>query len=111
MTRSCCTCPTSWRTWMVSDWTASGPMAGADPTPPAFSSAPTNLTVTAVSENQIDLTWTDTSSDETGFLIEMSVDGSRFREIARTGAFSGTGTVAYSFTEALSNTRQYFYVA
>jgi len=32
--------------------------------------APTNLTATAISPNQINLAWTDNSSDETGFKIE-----------------------------------------
>lgn len=40
-------------------------------TPPA---APTELTATAVSYNQIDLTWTDNSSDETGFKIYRSTE-------------------------------------
>lgn len=31
---------------------------------------PSNLTITAVSSSQIDLSWTDNSNDETGFSIE-----------------------------------------
>lgn len=37
---------------------------------------PTNLTVTAFTSSQIDLSWTDNSSDETNFLVERSLDGS-----------------------------------
>jgi hypothetical protein len=37
---------------------------------PNIPAAPTNLTATTVSQNQINLTWTDNSNDETGFRIE-----------------------------------------
>ncbi|MBN2503293.1 MAG: fibronectin type III domain-containing protein, partial [Anaerolineales bacterium] len=42
-------------------------------TPPA---APTDLAATAASHTQVDLTWTDNASDETGFEIERSTTGS-----------------------------------
>ncbi len=51
--------------------------------PPA---APSNLTATAVSSSQINLAWTDNSSDETGFQIERSTDGANFGQIAALGA-------------------------
>jgi titin len=38
-----------------------------NPLPPA---APSNLTAIAVSKNEIDLSWTDNSNNETGFEIE-----------------------------------------
>jgi predicted phage tail protein len=37
---------------------------------PALPAAPTNLVATAVSRSQVNLTWTDNSSNETGFKIE-----------------------------------------
>src|SRR5574341_640810 len=36
---------------------------------------PTNLTATAASRTQIDLTWTDNATDETGYEVERSTDG------------------------------------
>jgi len=43
---------------------------GAPPPPPPAPLAPGNLSATAVSASRIDLSWSDNSSDETGFEIE-----------------------------------------
>jgi hypothetical protein len=48
-------------------------------------SPPTNLTATAAAPNRIQLSWTDTTSDETGFKIER-LDGGNFVEIASVSA-------------------------
>lgn len=40
------------------------------PPSPTVPTIPSNLTATAVSSTQINLSWTDASSDETGFKIE-----------------------------------------
>ncbi|MDQ7064155.1 MAG: S8 family serine peptidase [candidate division KSB1 bacterium] len=66
---------------------------GTTPNPPA---APSNLTATAVSTSQIDLSWTDNSNNEDGFKIERKDPGSTtFVEIAQVGAnvtnYSDTG--------------------
>ena len=59
--------------------------------------APSNLTATAVSGSQINLSWTDNANDETGFKIERCQGNncSGFVEIAQVGAnvttFSNTG--------------------
>ena len=45
--------------------------------------APSALTATAASANKIDLSWTDSSSNEDGFRIERSADGTNFTQIAQ----------------------------
>ena len=60
------------------------------PAPPA---APTTLVATAVSASQVNLTWTDNATSETGFRIERAlVTG------GTTGAFAAIGTVAANVT-------------
>jgi hypothetical protein len=62
--------------------------------------APSNLTAAAVSNSQINLSWIDNSSSESGFLVERCVGASctNFAEIAETGAnatgYSNTGLTA-----------------
>ena len=56
--------------------------SGVCPTP----LPPTNLTATAVSSSQINLSWTDNSNNETGFRVERSIDGTTFTQIATVGA-------------------------
>jgi putative transposon-encoded protein len=86
-------------------WGTSGdvPVPGAysisppapSPGPPA---PPSNLVGNAVSSTQIDLTWNDNSSDETGFKIERRSGGGAFVEVATTAAnvvtFSDSGLAA-----------------
>ena len=61
-------------------------------------SPPSNLTATAVSSGQINLAWTDNSSDETGFRVYRSSDGVSFSWCCTAGSnatsFSDTGRVA-----------------
>ena len=54
--------------------------------PPSTPAAPGSLAATAVSSSQINLTWTDLSSNEDGFIIERTSAGSSWSEIARVGA-------------------------
>ncbi|HEY0376477.1 MAG TPA: fibronectin type III domain-containing protein [Pyrinomonadaceae bacterium] len=62
--------------------------------------APSNLTAAAVSNSQINLSWIDNSSSESGFLVERCVGASctNFAEIAETAAnangYSNTGLAA-----------------
>ncbi|HSF14549.1 MAG TPA: fibronectin type III domain-containing protein [Vicinamibacteria bacterium] len=48
---------------------------GVPPPSPPTPEAPTDLTATPVSSHQVDLSWTDNSTDETGFRLERSTDG------------------------------------
>jgi subtilisin family serine protease len=81
---------------------------GATMTPPT---APSNLAATAASASQIDLVWSDTSVNETGFRVYRSADGgASYAEIATLGAgatrFSSTGLAAgttYSYVVAAFN--------
>jgi len=73
-------------------------------TPKLPPSAPTGLNATAVSNTEIDLTWTDTSNNETGFSIERSGDGASWSEIGTVGV----NVSSYPNTGLQGNT-QYFY--
>jgi hypothetical protein len=59
---------------------------------------PTDLTATAVSSSQINLSWTDNSSNETGFIIQRSENGTSFSQVTAVGAnvtsFTNTGLAA-----------------
>ena len=62
-------------------------------------SAPTSLAASAVSSSQINLTWVDTNSNETGYLVERSLSSSSgFVQIAslpaNTQSYSNTGLAA-----------------
>ncbi len=63
-----------------------------------------NLQATATSTSSIDLSWADNSSDEDGFHIERSVDGTNFNSIATTGA----DVVSYT-DNGLSASTTYYY--
>jgi hypothetical protein len=66
--------------------------------------APTALGAQGISSNQINLTWTGNSLNETGFKIERGTDGTNFVQIATAGANATT----YSDT-SLAPTTTYFY--
>ena len=64
----------------------------------AIPAVPINLTATALSPTEIRLTWSDNSSDETGFRLERSVDGINWTEFAvtagNTSSYIDSGLVA-----------------
>jgi YVTN family beta-propeller protein len=63
--------------------------------------APSGLTATSASENRIDLSWTDDSSDELGFKIERRRSGdTTYQQIAKVG----TNITTYRDADLSSNT-------
>jgi titin len=76
------------------------------PSPPA-PPAPTNLAATVVSPRQIDLSWTDNATEETGFRVERSTDGGVvFTSIAVLDA----DVTAYSNTNLSAGTHYHYRV-
>jgi autotransporter-associated beta strand protein len=73
--------------------------------PPA---APSSLTATAASSSQINLSWTDSANDESGFQIDRSTS-SNFAQNLISVTTSGT-TTSYSDTSASPNTTYYYRV-
>ena len=73
--------------------------------PDTIPTAPTGLTATEVSGNQINLSWTDTAGDETGFQIDQATN-SGFTQNLTTVSVAGATT--YSAT-GLSPSTTYYY--
>src|SRR5205807_430666 len=75
----------------------------AAPVPPA---APSNLTATAVSTSEIDLSWMANSSNATSFKVERSTDGNIFTQI---GTAAGSAS-SYNNTGLTASTKYYYRV-
>ncbi len=73
--------------------------------------APTALTATAVSSSQINLSWTDNASNETGFAIDLATDVNFTQNLltSTVGASSGS-SASTSITGLSPNTTYYFRV-
>jgi len=76
------------------------------PPPPAVPAAPTSLAAVAASGTAINLAWTDNASNETGYKVERSTNGTAFTQIAVLGANVKT----YSATGLKKNALYYFRV-
>jgi tartrate-resistant acid phosphatase type 5 len=65
---------------------------------PSTPAAPSGLTVSPVSSAQLNLSWKDNATSETGFVIERSTDGVNFTGLTTTGAnvtaYADTGLIA-----------------
>jgi titin len=66
--------------------------------------APSNLVATPISSSQINLTWQDNSSDETGFKIERKTGSGSYSQIATVGA----NVASYSDTYLSASTTYYY---
>src|SRR6185437_11818278 len=86
-------------TWSYSNVTNA--VVPAAPAPPA---APSGLSATAPAYGQINLSWTDNSTNESAFLIERSTDGTNFSQVASVAA----NATSYSDT-GLSPSTLYYY--
>jgi phosphodiesterase/alkaline phosphatase D-like protein len=82
--------------------TANATTQAPAPTAPA---APTGLTASAASSSQINLAWTDASSNETGFVVERSTS-STFTSPVATNLAAGTTSLQVT---GLSASTQYFF--
>jgi beta-lactamase superfamily II metal-dependent hydrolase len=79
-------------------------LSGGTPTPPA---APSGLAATAISSSQINLTWTDNSSNEDSFVLaRATTSGGPYTDIATLGA----NTTSYSNTGLAISTTYYYVV-
>ncbi|TMB17769.1 MAG: DUF1929 domain-containing protein [Deltaproteobacteria bacterium] len=87
--------------WVMQMVAFKGAPSGPPPPPP---SAPTNLAATAASSAQINLSWTNTSTTQTGVKIERSTDNATFAQIAVAG-----GTAASYSDVGLGPSTTYFY--
>ena len=69
--------------------------------------APTGLSAAALSSSQINLTWTDSATNETGYYVEQAASSTgSFTRIATLGA----GAVSYSNTGLAASTAYYYRV-
>jgi len=66
--------------------------------------APSGLGASAIACDQISLSWTDNSGDESGFKIERSTDGVNFTEIDT----AGSNVTSYSDYSVAENTTYYY---
>jgi hypothetical protein len=81
----------------------SAPTSTASASVPAVPATPTNLVATVQTGPQVGLSWTDNATNETGFVIQRSVNGGAFTQLATVAALAGTGTASYVDTTVVAN--------
>jgi titin len=75
-------------------------------TPDVVPTSPSGLSATTISATQINLSWSDNASNESGFLIERSTDGINFTQIGTVGA----GVTTYTDSGLAAATTYYYRV-
>ena len=73
--------------------------------PTSAPTAPTNLAATGISTSQVQLTWSRTSTNETGFFVERSTDNVLFTQVGLADA----GATAFIDSNGLSPSTTYYY--
>jgi len=68
--------------------------------------APGNLHATAVSKSQVNLTWNDNSTNETGFVLQRSTTGQAYTTVVTTGS----NITSYSDTGLSAGTKYYYQI-
>jgi len=76
------------------------------PSSPTLPAAPSALSATAASSSAINLKWTDNATNETGYVVQRSTDGTNFTQVATLAA----GTSSYSNSGLAAATTYYFRV-
>jgi len=80
---------------MSADSVSTPATASTSATPPGAPAAPTNLTATLQSGPQVSLTWRDNATNEAYFVVERSINGGAFVQIAAPGPRNNVGNVSY----------------
>jgi hypothetical protein len=83
---------------------AAGLSGTASVTVSTLPAAPTNLTATAISKHQVNLSWMESSTNQTGFIIQRSTDGINWTQIAKVGS----SATSYQDT-TVSRRKTYYY--
>jgi hypothetical protein len=76
------------------------------PTPSSLPAAPSALAATVTSSSAINIKWTDNATDETGYVVQRSTDGTNFTQVATLGA----GATSHSSSGLAAATTYYFRV-
>lgn len=100
--------------WVTSNWQSfsfcsrvPADITANPPVGPTVPAAPSNLSASAASSSQINLSWTDNAANETGFKIERKTGaGGTYAQIAAVGA----NVTAYSNTGLTASTQYYYRV-
>jgi tartrate-resistant acid phosphatase type 5 len=101
--------------YRVYAWNASGnsdysniasAVAGQSTPPPTTPAAPTGLAASAASSSQINLTWKDNATNETGYRVEKSTDGATWSLFSNLGV----NRTSVSVTGLAASTKYYFRV-